>query len=304
VWQAGAYKGPDLARIDVTHFRALTDSELRAVDLRVNRIIRENREVRSYFESRAVAEQRFGFTLYQGGAVPGGELRIVEVPGFDVEACGGTHCTRTGEVGFVSILASERIQDGVVRLVYAAGDRSLELQYEHESALRAAAQQLGVAPEHVPQAVVRLFAQLEEARKLVRTGRSTDLASVAERLSASPDLVRTVGPVTIIAAPVEVDAAGMQELCRRLTASPGRVAILTLEIEGRGRVIVGSSAPSVSARSVLDAMTPRFQGKGGGHAGVATASGEPGAPLQEALRAGTARATELATAGAAGLSAK
>ncbi|MCI4361561.1 MAG: alanine--tRNA ligase-related protein, partial [Thermoplasmata archaeon] len=113
VWQAGAYKGLDSARIDITHFKALSAAEVRTIEHRVNEVVRENRPVKSYFESRNEAERRFGFTLYQGGAVPGKELRIIEVEAFDVEACGGTHCTHTSEVGLVSILGTERIQDGV-----------------------------------------------------------------------------------------------------------------------------------------------------------------------------------------------
>ncbi len=99
VWQTGAYKGTESARIDITHYKPLTKEELRKVERRVNEVVREDHPVKSYFELRNEAERRFGFTLYQGGAVPGRELRIVEIEGIDVEACGGTHCTHTSEVG-------------------------------------------------------------------------------------------------------------------------------------------------------------------------------------------------------------
>ena len=70
VWQTGAYKGPESARIDITHYRALSKEELHKVERRVNEVVREDRPVKSYFETRGEAERRFGFTLYQGGAVP------------------------------------------------------------------------------------------------------------------------------------------------------------------------------------------------------------------------------------------
>jgi alanyl-tRNA synthetase len=294
VWQAGAYKGTDLARIDITHFRALTPSELKEVDRVVHTVIREDRPVKSYFESRAEAEKRFGFTLYQGGAVPGRELRIVEVPDFDVEACGGTHCTHTSEVGFISVISTERIQDGVVRLVYAAGDRALELKDLYDRSLKEAARKLGVAPEKVPEGVDRLLGQVEEARKAVRAGRVTDLKGLAEATLSDPRFTETVGTVLVAARSVTLDPKEMQELARRLTSQAGRVAVLVTELAGVGRVIVGSTAAEVPASEVLAAMTPLFEGKGGGNPSVATASGNGGPALLRALGAGRERACALA----------
>ncbi len=152
VWQAGAYKGPESARIDITHYKALSREELHHVERRVNEIVRQDLPVKSYFESRSEAERRFGFTLYQGGAVPGKELRIVEVAGMDVEACGGTHCTHTSEVGAIGILDVERIQDGIVRLTYVSGERALDVREEHEQVLKEAARRLGVRSPDSPRA--------------------------------------------------------------------------------------------------------------------------------------------------------
>ena len=59
--------------------------------------------------------------LYQGGAIPGNLLRVVEVPGVEVEACGGTHVNNTGEIGKIRILKGQKIQDGIVRLTFTAG---------------------------------------------------------------------------------------------------------------------------------------------------------------------------------------
>ena len=66
----------------------------------------------------------YGFRLYQGGAVPGKDIRVVKTGDWDVEACAGTHLGSTGEVGFVKIVYTERVQDGVERLGYAVGLRS------------------------------------------------------------------------------------------------------------------------------------------------------------------------------------
>ena len=69
---------------------------------------------------KSEAEKKYGFVLYQGGVVPGNNLRVVQIEDTDVEACCGTHCDKTSEVGWVKIIKSTRIQDGIVRLYYVA----------------------------------------------------------------------------------------------------------------------------------------------------------------------------------------
>lgn len=291
-WQAGAYKGPEGARIDVTHFRALTPTELRDLERLVNRIVREDRPVRSYFEPRSEAERRFGFTLYQGGAVPGRELRIVEIEGFDVEACGGTHCTHTSEVGYVTLLGTERIQDGIVRVSYAAGERALEVADERTEALKAVARKLGVAVDQVPASVDRLLAEVEAAHREARAGVKEGTGQLAERLLADPHAARTLGGGTVVSAHVELDRNQLMELSRILTRNAGRVAVLTATSEGKGTLFVGSSAPGVSAQQLVDLAKPLFQGRGGGSPVAATAVGEPGAPLEAARSRAAAAAAE------------
>ena len=295
VWQAGAYKGTDVARIDITHYRPLSAAELREVERLANRVVAENRPVKSYFELRTEAERRFGFTLYQGGAVPGKDLRIVEVEGFDVEACGGTHCTHTSEVGAIQVIGTDRIQDGIVRLTYVAGDRAVIVREERDAALHEAARQLGVAPEKVPAAVARLLAELEETRRAGRQEEKRDLAKLADELEADPQATHPVGAVTLtVGRTLPLSRTQLQELSRRLTRLPGRVAILPSESEGRGMLFVGSSSPEVPADVVLEAMRPLFDGKGGGNTSAATAQGEPGEPLHAAVAAGRQSVERLA----------
>jgi len=296
VWQAGAYKGTESARIDITHYKPLSRDELRKVERRVNEIVREDRPVKSYFEGRNEAERRFGFTLYQGGAVPGKELRIVEVEGFDVEACGGTHCTHTSEVGAIAVSDVERIQDGVVRLTYASGERALDLRDEHEEILKEASRRLGVPVLQLPDGIDRLLGEIEESRRSARARRKEDLGTTAARLLADPTVAETVGETTVLTGSVDLGRTELMELSRLLTKEKGRVAILAGIEEGRGILFVGSTSTRVAANELIRAAAPEFGGKGGGNPAAATAVGEPGAPLAHALEA--ARAAARRTAGA------
>ncbi|MEM0482644.1 MAG: alanine--tRNA ligase [Nitrososphaerota archaeon] len=120
-WQMGAKKEADSARLDISHHAPLSKEEVLKIERLANETVSKRLPVKISWMPRSVAEERYGFTLYQGGEAPLGDVRVVEIEGWDAEACGGTHCANTAEVGFIKILKVERIQDGVVRLVYSAG---------------------------------------------------------------------------------------------------------------------------------------------------------------------------------------
>lgn len=126
IWQAGAEKTTEKARLDITHYASLSAEELQKVEDEANEVVSKDLPVESGIYRRNAAEAEFGFRLYQGGAVPGKELRVVKIGSLDVEACGGTHLKRTSETGFIKILGSHKIQDGVVRLEYVAGKAAEE----------------------------------------------------------------------------------------------------------------------------------------------------------------------------------
>jgi alanyl-tRNA synthetase len=122
VWQAGAEKTPEKSRLDITHFAPLTKEELKAIEKKANEIVAKNLRVDKKIYRRDEAEAKFGFRLYQGGAVPGREIRVVKIDEHDIEACGGTHLNYTGEAEYIKVIGSTKIQDGVVRLEYVAGN--------------------------------------------------------------------------------------------------------------------------------------------------------------------------------------
>lgn len=85
---------------------------------------------------KAEAEKEYGFKLYQGGVVPGNSLRVVNIKDVDTEACCGTHCDNTAEVGWIRILKTCRVSDGIVRLYYVAQERAMEVLNEERDILQ------------------------------------------------------------------------------------------------------------------------------------------------------------------------
>jgi alanyl-tRNA synthetase len=169
--------------------------------------------------------------------------------------------------------------------LYVSGDRALEVREEHEEILKEAARKLGVPPAQLPQGIDRLLGEVDESRKILKARTREDLGATAARLLADPDSTETHGEVTITRGLLELDREGLQELSRLLTREPGRVALLAGEREGKGTLFVGSSAPQVAAAAVVEAAKAKFGGRGGGNPSAATALGEPGRPLAEALEA-------------------
>jgi alanyl-tRNA synthetase len=125
VWQHGAKKTVNQAHLDITHYAAVTNDELLQIQDAANRIVMSGRKINKSLMEKSDAEKKFGFSLYQGGVVPGNELRIVNIEGTDVEACCGTHCDNTNEVGWIKMIASKKVADGTVRLYFVAGERTL-----------------------------------------------------------------------------------------------------------------------------------------------------------------------------------
>ena len=113
---------------------------------------------------RTEAEKLFGFELYQGGVPPGKWIRVVRV-GSDIEACAGTHVTNTGMIGAIKILRTERIQDGVERIEFAAGEAAVRAVQERDNLLSVAADALHVSIEQLPKTAARFFEEWKSQKK-------------------------------------------------------------------------------------------------------------------------------------------
>ncbi|MBI3033060.1 alanine--tRNA ligase [Candidatus Woesearchaeota archaeon] len=132
--QAGARKTPEKATIDITHYQALTDEEMKKIEQEANHIIKAGIPIVKKFYPRDEAEKLFGMEIYQGGVVPGKMLRIVDIKGIDVECCGGTHLDNTAQAEEIKLLKSTKISDGVVRITFTAG-KAAQSQVQGEAAI-------------------------------------------------------------------------------------------------------------------------------------------------------------------------
>ena len=173
--QAGAKKDIGYATIDLTHYQSITDEELKQIEDEANRLVKKSITVHSNFLPRTEAEQTYGMTIYQGGAVPGKLLRIVNIEGVDVEACGGTHLKNTSEAGEIRILKATKISDGIVRIYFTAGEAAKREKESKSGILEEASKILKVEIEELPSRVDELFRKWKSAKKAIEKKKDVEI---------------------------------------------------------------------------------------------------------------------------------
>lgn len=135
MWQAGARKTPEYATLDITHYESVSHELQRRIEEAAQRLIQRCIPITKNFYEKNIAEEKYGFTLYQGGVVPGSVVRCVSVGMVDNEACCGTHLDNTGRIGLFKLQKATRISDGVVRLQFVCGEAALKYEREVEDVL-------------------------------------------------------------------------------------------------------------------------------------------------------------------------
>lgn len=156
--------------MDITHYASLTKEQILDIQDTANRIIMGASTIHKSTMPKGDAELEHGFSLYQGGIVPGNELRVVNIDGIDVEACCGTHCDNTSEVGWVKIMAAKRIADGIVRLYFVAAEKSIEKLNEETTIINNLTNMWGIHRTGIVDTADRFFAGYKKFKQQVADG--------------------------------------------------------------------------------------------------------------------------------------
>lgn len=165
VWQSGTQKDVERSRIDISHFKRLTLEETHKIEEQANKALQDAIPVETKWLPRNEAEAKYGFRLYQGGAVPGKEIRVVRVGEWEVEACAGTHVKNTNELGYLKILHTERVQDGRERLIYTSGLYAVKAPQENERLIVKLSETLNAPVDKLVPTAERVIEEWKNARK-------------------------------------------------------------------------------------------------------------------------------------------
>jgi alanyl-tRNA synthetase len=277
--QAGAQKGVDSSRIDVRHYDRISREDVKAIENVANEIVMDNAPVTQEWPDRHDAESEHGFDLYQGGIPPGEQIRLIHVAE-DVQACGGTHVARTGEIGTIKVRSSERVQDGVERLTFAAGEAAITATQETEDALYAAADVLDVAPDEVPDTAERFFEEWKARGKEIEDLQEQLAAARAGGGGGGEEV--EVGETTAVVDRIDAD---MDELRATATAiaDEGKIAVLGSGESGAQFVVAVPDGVGVNAGEVVGELAAKVGGGGGGPPDFAQGGGPNVDDLDEAL---------------------
>ncbi|MCX6777843.1 MAG: alanine--tRNA ligase-related protein, partial [Candidatus Micrarchaeota archaeon] len=251
VWQAGARKEPERAHLDITHYEKISPEQLREIETVANRIVLENHPVTTTVMDRGEAEKKYGFTLYQGGGSPGKKIRVVDIAGIDAEACGGLHVTNTGQIGMIKIISESRIQDGINRLEFCAGEAAVKYVQEMQERMAKTAEALRVPADQVEKTASRFFEEWKERGKKVET-LSGELAKMKAQslLCSEEEVVRAV---------LDVDASTLKTLAQEFSKK-GKAAVLA---NNENNVFcIGDGKHK--ANGLLAEIVKKFGGAGGG----------------------------------------
>ena len=261
VWQTGAQKEATKARLDITHHERVDIETLNEIERCANETIMSDYAIVSKFLPRKEADEKYGMTLYQGGAPKYKKIRVVEIPNIDAQACAGTHVKSTGIVKAVKLMKSERIQDGVERLEFVAGEEALEAARKERIILEDAANILNVAREKVPEAAERFVKEWKELRNRV-----SNLEKQIADMKSEKIVFEEVGSLKMYLKELEnTTVPEMQKLSKRLCEDDDCVVLLTSVVGEKGHLILSRAENvEIDCNNIVNMVSEKMGGKGGG----------------------------------------
>ncbi|QLH75421.1 MAG: alanine--tRNA ligase [Methanomassiliicoccales archaeon] len=279
VWQAGAHKAVDEARLDITHYENLSPQQRDRLERECNRVVLEDIKVNITFMQRDEAERIHGYRLYQGGAVPGKIIRVVDIEGFDAEACGGIHCPHTGYVGPIRIRRTKRIQDGIVRVEYTAGMAAVAEMQRDKSMLETLSEKLNVPLEDVGDATERLILENREQRKRLE---SFSQAFAEVKVRSLLGSARKMGDIRIVVHLSE-EGENAEEMSRLLSTEPKVVSVIGIPGTSPKVLVSRSHDVDIDCKLLLKEVMSIIGGGGGGKKEFAQGGGGDPSKIPEAF---------------------
>jgi len=269
----GFHLGAVVSTLDLD--KVLNADSMGAAETEANRIVWENRPVRIRVAS---ADEAASMPLRKE-STRSGPLRLIEVEGFDLSACGGTHVAQTGQVGVVALRSWEKFRGGM-RLEFVCGLRALREFRVLRDAVAGSLRLLSVDPQDLPSAIERAQGENRDLRRIIRDHQERLAGHEAAALVAR---AHQVGDTLVLIEAVDGwDQTGLKSLAAAAASRPGVMAALLSTTDPALVVIARAPDVGLDAAVVLKALLARFGGKGGGKAELAQGGGLAG-PIAEIL---------------------
>jgi alanyl-tRNA synthetase len=308
IWQAGAQKGLKHSRIDISHYKRISQKEINLIEKIANEYVMENLQVDTEFMSRNKAEKAFGLGLYQGGVVPGSIIRVVKVCNseiaiesndandyedvaiesknnqdyIDVQACAGTHILNTGDIGLIKINKTERVQDGVERIDFSAGISAIESMQLNDSYLTESSNIFKVTADQLPKTCDRFFMEWKSYKNEIQKLHS-EIANL--KINSLKDNIIEINGLKILNQLLDGDIKEMQEIATDFTDN-GKVDVVI--IGNNDGKIVGTASQlaiesGVKINQIIKELSTVLGGGGGGRDRIAQGAGPKKDQIHNAL---------------------
>ena len=283
VEQKGSLVTAESTRFDISHPQAVTAEEIAEVERRVNEAILANVAVSAAIMSMEDAQKTGAMMLF--GEKYGDEVRVLQMGGFSTELCGGTHVSRTGDIGLFKIISEGGIAAGVRRIEAITGLNALKWAQEQERLVKDIIAETKAQTEKDVLAKIQAGAAHAKAleKELVRAKAELAVHAGAKLLDDAKDL----GSAKLVAAQIEADAAALREIVTDLTGKSEQAIVLLAAVnDGKVSLCAGVSKPltaKVKAGDLVKFAAEQVGGKGGGRPDLAQAGGTDAAKLPEML---------------------
>ena len=291
VEQKGSFVGPDYFRFDFSHFQKMTDEELRAVETRVNQLVRSDFPLEEKRDA-TMEEARSMGAMALFGEKYGDVVRVVRF-GDSVELCGGTHTPRTGTIGLFKIVSESAVAAGVRRIEAVTGGKAVEMVNGMEDLLKGLKNLMNNVPD-LQSAIEKLVAENAEARKQLEAVANEKAAALAEKLAAQ---AVEVNGIKVVKFDNSMDPAIVRNVALLLQKKVENFVLAgAFAYDGKPNLVLLYSndlvAKGKNAGKDIREAAKLIQGGGGGQPGLATAGGRSVESLNEALN----KLVEIATA--------
>ena len=283
VEQKGSLVTAESTRFDISHPQAVTAEEIAEVERRVNEAILANVAVNAAIMSMEDAQKTGAMMLF--GEKYGDEVRVLQMGGFSTELCGGTHVSRTGDIGLFKIISEGGIAAGVRRIEAITGLNALKWAQEQERLVKDIIAETKAQTEKDVLAKIQAGAAHAKAleKELARAKAELAVHAGAKLLADAKDL----GSAKLVAAQIEADAAALREIVTDLTGKSEQAIVLLAAVnDGKVSLCAGVSKPltaKVKAGDLVKFAAEQVGGKGGGRPDLAQAGGTDADKLPEML---------------------
>jgi alanyl-tRNA synthetase len=283
VKQAGSLVAPDRLRFDFTHYAPLTEEDIAEIEKLVNDEVLRNRAVVTHVKPLDEALKSGAMALF--GEKYASDVRVVSVPGFSTELCGGTHVNATGDIGPLKIVSDSSIAAGVRRIEALTADAAIERFQADEQIIKRLTEQLKSQSTELPGQIEKLQ---EQVRRSEREIEQLKMKLALGHSESAADEIREISGIKVLSRRVsDLDASGLRQLADALSQRvKSGVVVLGQATDGKASLVVRVTddlTGRLNAGNIVREIASIVGGKGGGRADLATGGGGQPEKLDQAL---------------------